>query len=275
MAAARKTKNSTPTPAERQEKKKLRRGVILLTVLFILLVALGVAMWWLKHRMFEKNPRFTLKHIQVESSGYWGKDVLRRNALIRKLDLRAGQQNLFDLDLRKLRMQLKSLPNVADAQVCTQLPDTLLINIEERSPRAFLGRPNSRLVVDANAMVMNARECFGVHPRMPVIVGMPHRSMRPGVIHPALREALNLIMSVQRYDCFSVALVNLSRNGELFVLMDYRHNSQIRRYHVTMLTGNYQESLDILRSAIEDALRHGDDRTKINMSFKNQVVMSR
>ena len=262
--------------AARQEKKKLRRGIILLVVLLVLLIGCVAALWWLKHRMFEKNPRFTLQHVQVESSGYWGKDAVKRNALIRKLDLRTGRQNIFDLDLQKLRKQLRSLPNVADAQLHTELPDTLVINIEERVPRAFLGRLNSQLVVDANAMVMNARECFGVHPRMPVIVGMPHRSMRPGVIHPALREALNLIMTVQRYKCFSVALVNLSRSGELFVLMDYRNNkSQIRRYHVTMLTGNYPETLDILRSAIEDARRHGDDRTKIDMSFKGQVVMSR
>ena len=82
-------------------------------------------------------------------------------------------------------------------------------------------------------------------------------------------------MSVQRYRCFSVALISLRSPDELFVLMDYRDLRSSRRYHVTMLRGNYQESLDILQSAIEDARRRGDDRIKINMTYANQVVMSR
>lgn len=277
MAPVRKTKNAqnNDSPAVRQEKRKLRRGMVLLAVTFAFIVACGVAIWWLKHRMFEQNRHFLLRQVTVESSGFWGKSVENRHALIRKLDLRINSDNLFALDMKKLRSQLRSIPNVADAQVCTILPDTVAISIEERIPRAFLGRPNADLVTDANGMVMNSRQCFGAHPKLPVIIGIPHAQMHPGVMQPSLREALALIMSVQRYSCFSVALVNLSRQGELFVLMDYRGKGRPRRYHVTMSIGNYPETLDTLRSAIEEARRRGDDRIKINLTYANQVVMSR
>lgn len=277
MAAIRKNKNNSngDSPALRQEKRKLRRGIILLAILFIFIAGCGVAAWWLKHRMFEQNRHFLLRQVTVESSGFWGKNSENRNALIRKLNLSINSDNLFALDMRKLRRQLRSIPNIADAQVCTILPDTVAISIEERIPRAFLGRPNSDLVADANGMVMHARQCFGVHPKLPVILVPPRCKLYPGEMQPALREALALIIAVQRYSCFSVALISLSRPDELFVLMGYRGIRGSRRYHVTMPIGNYAENLDILRSAIEDARRRGDDRIKINLMFKNQVVMSR
>ena len=277
MAAIRKNKNNSnnDSPALRQEKRKLRRGIVLLVILFIFITGCVVAAWWLKHRMFEQNRHFLLRQVTVESSGFWGKNSENRNALIKKLNLGINSDNLFALDMRKLRSQLRSIPNIADAQVCTILPDTVAISIEERIPRAFLGRPNSDLVADANGMVMNSRQCFGVHPKLPVIL-VPHRSkLYPGEMQPALREALALIIAVQRYSCFSVALISLSRQDELFVLMEYRGIRGARRYHVTMPIGNYAENLDVLRSAIEDARRRGDDRIKINLMYKGQVVMSR
>lgn len=277
MPPVRKNKNTvnSDSPAARQEKRKLRRGIILLVIIGCFIVGCIVTAWWLKHRMLEQNRHFLLRRVTVESSGFWGKNNENRNALIRKLDLNLNKDNLFDLDMKKLRSQLRSIPNISDAQICTVLPDTVAISIEERIPRAFLGRPNAELVSDANGMVMTARQCFGVHPKLPVILIPPDCRVYPGVMQPALREALALIMAVQRYQCFSVALISLRSPDELFVLMDYRGLRGGRRYHVTMHRGNYPESLDILRSAIEDARRRGDDRIKINMTYANQVVMSR
>ena len=257
MATARKTRETAvPAAAERQAKKKLRQGIILLIIILLLMIGCGVLLWYLNSRLFEKNPRFTLQNIEIISSGFWGKNAENRSALVRKLDLKIGKDNLFGLNFVKLRQDLRSMPNVADAQVRMQLPDKITIEIEERVPRAFLGRSNSDLVVDANGMVMTASQCFGVHPKLPVIVGFSRRGVRPGLIQPALHEALALIMSVQQHDCFSVALVGLNHNENLTVFMDYHTNNMKRRYHVTMPRGNYRELLDILRSAIEDALRH-------------------
>ncbi len=277
MPPVRKNKNNVnpDSPAARQEKRKLRRGIVLLVIIGCFIIGCLAAAWWLKHRMLEQNQHFMLRRVTVESSGFWGKNVENRNALIRKLDLNINKDNLFDLDMKKLRSQLRSIPNISDAQVCTILPDTVAISIEERIPRAFLGRPNAELVTDANGMVMAARQCFGVHPNLPVILAPSDCRVYPGVMQPALREALALIMAVQRYKCFSVALISLRSADELFVLMDYRDARGSRRYHVTMHRGNYPESLDILRSAIEEARRRGDDRPKINMTYANQVVLSR
>ena len=184
MPPVRKNKNTvnSDSPAVRQEKRKLRRGIILLAIIGCFIVGSLVCAWWLKHRMLEQNRHFLLRRVTVESSGFWGKSAENRNALIRKLDLALNQDNLFNLDMKKLRNQLRSIPNISDAQVCAVLPDTVAISIEERIPRAFLGRPNGELVTDANGMVMTARQCFGVHPKLPVILIPPESRVYPGVM---------------------------------------------------------------------------------------------
>ena len=276
MATTRKSKTSAGAndPALRQKKKKLIRGIILLAVLLMIAAGCVLCVYWLKNRMFEDNKRFILRHANIVSSGYWGKDAATTRRLLNKLDLHIGKSNLFELKPDKLRKELRSIPNVEDAQVWTVLPDTLEIRIEERTPRAFIGRPRSPLVVDANCVVMNVSECFGVHENLPVINGGVHTAMSSGEVHTALRPALHLIMAVQRYKNFSVAAVSLRHAESLVMLIDYRRGSTVRRYHVTMPRGNYPEWLDILQSAIEDALRRNDTRNRVNLTFKNQVVMS-
>ena len=276
MATVRKSKSSAGTndPAVRQKKKKLIRGIVLLCVLLMVVIGCALGLYWLKNRMFEDNKHFTLRRVNIVSSGYWGKDGTTAKRLLNKLDLHIGKSNLFGLKPEKLRKELRSIPNVEDARVWTVLPDTLEIKIEERTPRAFIGRPRSPLVVDSNCVVMNVSECFGVHDNLPVINGGVHTSMSSGEVHTALRPALHLIMTVQRYKNFSVAAVSLRHPDNLVSLIDYRRGSTVRRYHVTMPRGNYVEWLDILQSAIEDALRRNDTRNRINLTFKDQVVMS-
>ncbi|MBO5922954.1 MAG: FtsQ-type POTRA domain-containing protein [Lentisphaeria bacterium] len=277
MAAMRQNKKSAGTvdPAARQKKKKLVRGIILLTVLIFLIVGCAAALFWLNNRMFKENKHFILRRANIVSNGYWGKGSHTTDRLLRKLNLHINESNLFAIQPGQLRSELRSIPNIADAQVKVILPDTLEINIEERIPRAFIGRPNSPLVTDANCVIMNSKECFGVHPNLPVINGTVHHSMRAGEVHNALRPALHLIMAVQRYRCFSVAAVSLSQTDNLLMFIDYRNGSVRRRYHVTMPRGNYPQWLDILQSAIEDARRHGDDRNRIDLTNKGQVVMSK
>lgn len=276
MAAIRKSKKSggTVDPAERQKKKKLIRGIILLIILALIISSCVLGLYWLKSRMFENNQHFVLQKVNVVSTGYWGQNTQTVNRLLHKLDLQIGKNNLFALKPEKLRRELRSIPNIADAQVWTVLPDSLEIRIEERIPRAFVGRSNSPLVVDANCVVMNAVECFGVHPNLPVINGGIHTNVKSGETHSAMRPALHLIMALQRYKQFSAAAISLRQPENLVALMDYRRGSVVRRYHVTMPRGNYREQLDILQSAIEDARRRQDDRNHINLTFKDQVVLS-
>ena len=266
-----KNNSSGNTPVQRQERRKLWRGVIALAALLLLLIAIGFLLFWLNCQFFDRNARFTLNHITIESTGYWGQSAENRAELLRFMRLHPGSDNLFAIDPAKVREQIKSIPNVADATVERILPDTLQLRIEERVPRAFLGYSKSDFVVDANTMVMLSRQCFGVHPRLPVIVGL-RDEVREGVMLPKLANALDLIMRIHRsFPEFQVVLLSVSQPDRIFMILDYRGR---KRYQVTLPAEQKPELLDVLRSAIEDALRNNDQRTNVNLLFDGSVVMN-
>ena len=56
---------------------------------------------------------------------------------------------MTEIDLEAIRSELKELNWVEDARVSRQLPDTIVIDIVERTPHAVLRRPDRLVLVDA------------------------------------------------------------------------------------------------------------------------------
>lgn len=54
------------------------------------------------------------------------------------------------VDLQTIRADLLSLSWVADARVSRQLPDTLVVDVVERTPRAALKKPDRLVLIDGN-----------------------------------------------------------------------------------------------------------------------------
>ena len=272
MARNEPKKNSSGgSPVRKQERKKIRRGVFALLALLLFLAGAAALFFWLDRQLFDRNARFTLREVRIVSTGYWGRSKETRADLIRFLKLTPGKDNLFELDLRALRKQAAAVPNIAEASVERLLPDTLIIHIEERVPRAFLGYSRSGLVIDANGMVMAADQCFGVHPKLPVIVGL-RGDVQVGRQLAKLAPALDLLMQIQRsMPEFQVLLLSVSQPDRIFASIDYRGN---RRYHVTLPSPSPPELLDVLRSAVEEAVRNNDKRNNVNLLFDGYVVLN-
>src|SRR5690606_5959777 len=63
--------------------------------------------------------------------------------------LGARERAMTQVDLDELRQSLLGLSWVEDARVSRQLPDTIVIDIVERTPHAVLQRPDRLVLVDA------------------------------------------------------------------------------------------------------------------------------
>ena len=255
---------------QRQERKKIRHGVIALVVLVLAVSGLAVLFRWLDHRFFERNARFTLRRIDIQSTGYWGRSNATRADLARFLNLAVGENNLFALSPAAIRGQLTSIPNIADAAVERVLPDTLEIRIQERVPRAWLGSTVSGLVVDANAKVMRSDQCFGVHNGLPLIVGLRGK-VRVGTRLTEVQGALDFLMMVLRnMPEIQLQIISVSQPDRYTVGMKYRTR---RSFQVILPRPVTAELLDEMNSALAETVRCNDSRSTINLLNGGSAVL--
>jgi cell division protein FtsQ len=85
---------------------------------------------------------FKVSHLEVRG-------VNRMNELkIYERILGQNDRAMTTLDLGGLRDELNQLPWVKDARVSRKLPDTLVIDIVERSPHAVLRKPDRMVLID-------------------------------------------------------------------------------------------------------------------------------
>ncbi|WP_370179279.1 cell division protein FtsQ/DivIB [Alteriqipengyuania sp.] len=59
------------------------------------------------------------------------------------------------LDLAAIRADLKQMPWIAEARVSRQLPDRLVIDIEERTPHAVLVKPDRLVLIDRHGVELD------------------------------------------------------------------------------------------------------------------------
>ena len=180
------------------------------------LAALFFGVWqggaWAMRVGFYENDIFTVKTIDVQVRG-----IIRSEQLEKMAGVHTGE-NLFRVDLLRVKRDLELTPLIESAAVERVLPDTLRLRIVERRPIAqvvgFRQKSDGQLVrqvywLDARGMVIppiDARLTVQEkQPKwLPLIVGIPPAKLLPGrtVDSPAVRSALQL---VSRYELSPMA----------------------------------------------------------------------
>jgi cell division protein FtsQ len=86
---------------------------------------------------------FEVRHVRVTGTSRMDEQQVYARALAQR------NQAMPEVDIAKLREELRALPWVKDARVSIQLPHTLAIDIVERAPHAVLERPDRLMLIDA------------------------------------------------------------------------------------------------------------------------------
>lgn len=89
---------------------------------------------------------FTVQHVRVTGTARMDEQQVYARALAIR------NQPMPDVDIAKLRAELRTLPWVKDARVSIQLPQTLAIDIVERAPHAVLEKPDRLVLIDATGV---------------------------------------------------------------------------------------------------------------------------
>lgn len=161
---------------------------------------------WALNRFVYENPAFAIREVQVHTDGILAPEQLRRWAGVRP------GQNLFALDLARVKRDLELVPLIESASVERIVPATLRIRVTEREPVAQLNvpRPDGRggfevgvFWLDPTGHVMvppDPRQC-AVPPQpdeaLPVLTGVGLQDLQPGrrLESPQVRAALELIVA--------------------------------------------------------------------------------
>ncbi len=107
---------------------------------FILLIfALGLGLIYLSYNQgtsfIQNQTKYRLKKVKI-----YGLKVGKADEIIKKIGLNKDS-NLILLNEQKIKKKLESIPRVSQAEIKVNLPDTVVIRLEEREP-GFLIKAN-------------------------------------------------------------------------------------------------------------------------------------
>lgn len=254
-----------------------RRRALWSLLLLLLLLGGGAGIFAaLRYGGFTANPRLELRHIRLQSRGYW-ETPGREDELAKQLKLVYGTK-LFALDPAELAIQLRQIPCVKQARVIRVLPDTLQFELVERTPRAVLFSPQGRWVIDEDAVLMEKRRSEAVKLNALPVLMLPRDNPRwqGGEVLAEARPALELLMTVlSSFPNLTIHLIDASNPDSDTMQVYLTFLNYPNKYCVTIPRDSRRCSqlLYMLQSAIVNAKKHGDQRRNYDLSFNGQVVI--
>ena len=282
-----RTKNNTSS-GERKDGNSTRKLVVWLVVVLLalsgMIAAVVAGVLLLVPQWFEKNPRMTMRRIELVSrdamdyKGYWDGN---RYELMRRLELK-GATSLWQIEPEALRRKLedpKRFSSIQSAQVHRVPPDTLRIVLTERSPVAFVG--NSGLVTDENCMLIRRRESIVAGSKwdgaLPVVSGILSVG-RAGVRDDRLAPAVALIMEARK-NTPEIRIIRIELRQRDKMLCRFRFGKSVQEYDAIFPTRHYEKNISIqllaLKASVIKARTEGYGDVDFDLSFDGQVVIKK
>ncbi|HEY4284279.1 MAG TPA: FtsQ-type POTRA domain-containing protein [Chthoniobacterales bacterium] len=210
-----------------------RRVVVWLSKISLVL-ALGVGLYFGvregSRRFFFENPDYQLKAINVQTDG-----TLNRDQVLKVAGVHEGD-NIFRVNLARVRDRLQDLPQVDEIQVVRKLPAEVDIRILERKPIAWISRDREvsdpfasdvAFLLDARGVLMKEKELLPEYLGLPLISGCTSEALEPGktvesVEANAALELLRLSAGSYMQTRFQIRQIDVSK-GYCLIVTDKNH----------------------------------------------------
>lgn len=245
---------------ERNEKVRLA-GSVLVIILLVGAVLGGVLFsnWVFDAVLFSKNDYFTLRTLEVASDGILKPEAIQAHLM--ELGVEEGQVNLFALNLKDIRKQLKEENVLVKEAVFERvLPDTLKVSVREPRPHARL---QTGLLLSRESLTLPARR-GGWTDDLPMLAGFKNSSnLQIG----DLFDAPMVLSSLQ-----FLALVKVDPRTEflkpLLVQPDYGEKS-LKVYLGS--AGPFREKAQLILPADHDKMMRALDRMYVIVQERNKA----
>lgn len=242
-----------------------------LACIVAIIAALGWGVWRGMQVAFYRNPDFRLQVIDLNANPVI--DELRVASVI-GIDL-ASSPNLFDIDVSNAMEQLKALPEITDAKLERHMPDTLVVRVTPRVPKAWIrcaeagtseARKTGGLLVDQNGVAYQCPESqIASALRLPVIDLPATEDAKPAagqrIKQPELDYALTLIKAICEVDADGMQWIDSIRQANKWSL------ELVTRDGTTAIfgLGDHRRQIENLRAALAHAGSRGYVIDTINL----------
>ncbi len=127
---------------ERKTKKR-RFGIIIFLLLFILALFLFVSL---------KTDLFNITQIQVSGNKKTPEDkIVKASGTIKN-------ENIFKLNIKSIKKNIKSLPYIKEVKIKRELPNKILINVKEREERIMMSYVGSLIYLDEEGYILSIED---------------------------------------------------------------------------------------------------------------------
>ena len=206
------------------------------------------------HRWLTHTPRLGARTLEVTGNAH-----CLRDEVLTAARLTLGS-NVLAVDLERAARQIERLPWVARATVTRQLPDTLRVAIEERSPAALVAVGGLYLASADGTLFKRAEPGDPVD--LPVVTGLARESFRerPDGAREQVRDALALMGDLESAQLGSSARlqeVHRDETGDLSVM--------IGGTYIWLGRGPYRSKLSRLRVVLGELHRHGLEASEVHL----------
>jgi cell division septal protein FtsQ len=252
-------------------KKRWVRISIAALMVVITIAGMVLIVMFAADAFFFRNEHFTLRHIMVKSPGWWNGRSEKVGSI---LELTVNRDNLFSIDLGKKRMALEAVPSIGQVAIKRVLPDTLVIEIIGKIPRAVLYNRRSKWLINDSGIVMDRDNCVNISRELPVIYGLNlNRALKAGMELKNASQALELTVLVLRYH-HEIKLLTINVRDPKFMDIKLLYGSNRGVYSVKMPKKDLSFMMIKLKDALRQARLAGEKKRIVNMTYSGKVIFS-
>lgn len=156
-----------------------------------------------------RSPFFEVRRVLVQ-----GNQLIDQGKIKSVCDIAPGA-NIFKVDLSEAAARLKLMPMIKDVQVTRDLPSTVVIGVQERSPVGLLPTGEGFIEIDAEGVYLQKANAGA--PGLPVITGINGNLPSPGEVVNAgnLGDALAVISGLSSEAVADLSEVHVDIDGQI------------------------------------------------------------
>ena len=250
----------TDSPSANVKNGSWLMQIRFLVLIFILFMAVFAGF----QRWLYTTSRFGLNQMVMNDMNYLSqKDILNEIAV-------APGTNIFRISLNGIEKRLRQFPRVKSVKAARQIPDKIVINVQERNTVALVKIVERFYEVDDAGVIMPEIQ-KNIVPDFPIITGLKTNNLQPGdqITDTNLNIAINLINKMETIEPgWSLDISEIAFDDNKIKIF-----SLIPGQVIQVSSDNYSTQLERYKVVLEQIGRDIDLIKKFDLRFNNQVIV--